>query len=200
MTTNKLIIGVSFIVTLFVLSLWLGDNESAPGLPAENLPSRNVDLLDSDCPSMSDFMMHSPDPTPEKMYEIEQCNREQAKLSGADQANTGFLGNTHTRPAGALAHYEMSYGRAAFTVYDDRIEASDSGADERTIIPFSQVNEIGEDREMPSAVVIDYTSEQGTQYSYTFMLLRDDDQIKAEGARDIDRLISLLESQRIEYQ
>jgi hypothetical protein len=99
-----------------------------------------------------------------------------------------------SNPDGALAHYEIDHRMGIFTVFEDRIEALDSA--KKTIIPFSSVINIREDRDTPGAVLIEYTSEKDTRMTYTFMMSREDEVIKTEGARDIDRLIALLDMQR----
>jgi hypothetical protein len=99
-----------------------------------------------------------------------------------------------SKPDSALAHYELNHGMGAFSVFEDRIEVMEPT--KKTIIAFSGITNIREDRDMPSAVFIEYMSEHGTRMTYTFMMFRDDDMIKAEDARDIDRLIALLEKQQ----
>ena len=82
-----------------------------------DLTSLQFDLNDpakEDCPIRDKFLAAHPDATPEKMSEIELCNKERAASLGLDKPNTGFLGNTYSRPEGALAHYEGSGGRMFF--------------------------------------------------------------------------------------
>jgi hypothetical protein len=190
MSKKKLIIAGSLILTLYVLSSLMESDSSNSGGQQTRLTLKQPT---SECPGMSDFIIHNPDATPEKMYEVEECNRELARRSGQDQPNTGFLGNTREIPEGALAHYKTDYGPNDFTVYEDRIVAGATSTDgKKTVIPFSHVTDIKEGWEMPSSVVIEYTSKRGSPFAYTFMMLRDDDAIKSEGARDIDRLIGLL--------
>ena len=106
------------------------------------------------------------------MYEVEQCNKERATRRGLDKPNTGFLGNTHSRPEGALAHYEGSGGRIFFTVFDDHILANGSGGDSDTIeIPFSAVESIEEAWDMPGTINIEYQTENGTMMQYSVTIL-----------------------------
>ena len=81
---------------------------------------------------MDKFLAANPDATPEEMYDVEQCNKERAARLGLDKPNTGFLSNTHSRPEGALAHYEGSGGRTFFTVFDDHIPTNSSGGESDT--------------------------------------------------------------------
>lgn len=165
-----------------------------------DLRSPKIDLNDSteeDCPPMDKFLAAHPDATSEEMYEIEQCNKERAASLGLDKPNTGFLGNTYSRPEGALAHYEGSGGRMIFTVFEEHIFANSSGVDSDSIeIPFSAVESIEEAWDMPGTINIEYQTENGTMMQYSITILNPSDDLKAEGARDLDRLIALLEEQR----
>jgi len=156
---------------------------------------------DNDCLPIDEYMYKNPDATADELYQTEQCSKARAVRLGLDKPNTGFLGNTRSPPEGALAHYEQSGGRNFFTVYDDHIVANASeGPDGDTEILFSRVSEIGRGRQFPSSVRIEYTTESGSKKAYAFMLMRDDDSLKAEGATDLDRLIALLEKQKNKYR
>ena len=92
MSRNKLIMIASMMLTIVIVTSWLGENKPTPDSPVEfeGNPSPltpEVTILssaDSECPPMSDFMMRHPDATADEMYEIEQCNRDIARKTGLD--------------------------------------------------------------------------------------------------------------------
>lgn len=84
-----------------------------------------------------------------------------------------------------------------FTVFEEHIFANSSGVDSDSIeIPFSAVESIEEAWDMPGTINIEYQTENGTMMQYSITILNPSDDLKAEGARDLDRLIALLEEQR----
>jgi len=159
--------------------------------------------FDGNCIRMEKFMEEYPDHSPEEFDKIVECNRERARRQGLDKPNTGFLGNTPSsyRPDGALAHYEGRGGRMFFTVYADHILSSQSkGISENIEIPFTEVQKVEKAWDMPGSVNIEYQNEDGNMMEFSIMLFGSDDMLKAEGATDLDRLIALLEKQRLEFQ
>lgn len=98
MSRNKLIMISTMMLTIVIVTGWLGDNRTAPASPVafEKNPSPSNPALtmdasaDSECLSMSDFMSHYPDATPDEVVEIEQCNLEIERAIGRDQADNEF--------------------------------------------------------------------------------------------------------------
>ena len=92
--------------------------------------------------------------------------------------------------------------RACFSLKIERLQrdhifANSSGVDSDSIeIPFSAVESIEEAWDMPGTIKIEYQTENGTMMQYSITILNPSDDLKAEGARDLDRLITLLEEQR----
>ncbi len=156
---------------------------------------------DNNCVPIDRYMYEHPDATEDELIQAEKCSKARAARLGLDKANTSFLGNTYKRPKGALAHYESGGGGNIFTVYDDYILANASGGPEsETIIEFSQVTDVKRGQQLPNSVRIEYTSQDGSKKAYAFLLMRNDDALKAEGATDLDRLIALLEKQKNKYR
>ena len=169
----------------------------------DELETRNAgDLAGSApaCPSMDRFLMDNPDATPEEMYEVEQCVRERARASGRSKRNTRFLGNTYDRPRGALAHYKGYSTGSTFTVFEDHIHTTESFGSEETKVPFEFVTKIEVGWQTPGDLLIEYTNDRGHPAHFSFMLFGADDIEKDEGARDIDRLRDLLETQRVKHR
>ena len=157
--------------------------------------------IEGNCMRMDKFLYEHPDASPEEIDDNIQCNKERAAHLGLDKPSTGFLGNTRSRPDGALAHYEGSGGRMFFTVYTDHILSSESkGHSESIKIPFAKIKKVKKGWEMPG-INVEYENEHGNIMQHSIILIfGSDEMLKAEGATDLDRLIALMEKQRLEFQ
>lgn len=144
-----------------------------------------------ECIPMGKFMAEYPGATPEEINEMEACNKKRALKLGLNKRNTGFLSNRISRPQGALAHYEGSYGSFVFTLYKDHIYAKD--IDEIHEIELVAIKAV---KKSASAMIIDYETANGKLKHYGVTLLGDDDELKDEGNTDLDRLIELVNQLR----
>ncbi|GMR18555.1 MAG: hypothetical protein BMS9Abin33_0974 [Gammaproteobacteria bacterium] len=188
MKNLPIIIGI-LIIVFAVSSLFKNKEYSSPELTHPKLSTGKQNA--GGCMSIDEFIAENPDYSPEEFSKVIECNRERAARLGLDKPNTGFLGNTYSRPDGALAHYELAGGRKFFTVYNDYILISASSTG-KTEIPFSEIEKIGKARQMPGTINIKYQNDSGDRMQFSISLFRKDDLLKAEGATDLDRLITLL--------
>ena len=98
MSRNKLIMIASMMLTMVIVTSWLGENKPAPGSRAElekTPSSSNPELAihsstDNECLSIPDFTLRHPDATPDEITEIEQCNQELEQATELDQTDTKF--------------------------------------------------------------------------------------------------------------
>lgn len=154
------------------------------------------------CVNLDKFIADNPDYTDEEYIRLEKCNKERAARLGLDKPSTGFLGNTRSHPAGALAHYESGRGPNTFTVFDDYIEIKLSSGlrPQETEIPYSNIKDVGIAFETPNTIYIEYRTDENTTMRYTLTLIEILRQKKTVGARDVDRLVALSKKQRKKYQ
>ena len=158
---------------------------------------------DGACINLDKFIAENPDYTEEEIIRVEKCNKERATRLGLDKPDTGFLGNTRTHPAGALAYYESGRGKKnTFTVFDDNIEINiSSGARPlKAKIPYPNIKDVGIDTMMPDTVYISYLNENNATMRYTLTLTGILRMKKSVGARDVDRLVRLIKKQMGKYQ
>ncbi len=185
-------IAVVFLLLVFGKILIKDDN---PNL-SRGMPPKPVAMAKPEagkCIPMDRCRAEYPGATHEKIYQMEQCNKERAAKLGLDKRNTGFLGNRIKRPEGALAHYEGGYGSFVFTLYEDHITAKD--AVDKVENDLASIKSV---TKSASAMVIEYETTNGRLKQYGFTLLGSDDTFKAEGNTDLDRLIDLVNRLRSE--
>ena len=187
----------TFTLTVIATIVWLfvvggeperGDHPGAPERAAA-----------VECVSMERFVAENPGATPEDIHDVDLCLRTRAEATGASTRNSRFLSNTADRPAGALAHYKGHSTGSSFTVFDGYIETTENFGSDETQVPFERVTKIEEGWQTPGTLLIDYVNERGRPGQLSFMLLSGDDGVKGEGARDVDRLRELLETQRSQH-
>lgn len=98
MSRNKLIMIASMMLTIVIVTGWLGENRPVPGSPVEfepppstpNPDRANQSSAASECPSLAEFKERYPDATPDDIVEIERCNREVERTTGPEQADMEF--------------------------------------------------------------------------------------------------------------
>jgi hypothetical protein len=73
---NKLIMIASMMLTIVVVTTWLGDNKPSKGTRALSDADSVISSTGGECPSVSELVMQNPDAIPNEMIEVEECNRE----------------------------------------------------------------------------------------------------------------------------
>ncbi len=161
---------------------------------------RAVRQEDGGCANLDKFIEANPDYTEEDYLKFEKCNKERAARLGLDKPNTGFLGNTRTHPAGALAYYKSGRSTNTFTVFDDHIEINISSGVRpiRANIPYSNVKDVGIDPMTPDTIYVSYLNDNNATMRYTLTLTEIFRVRKSVGARDVDRLVELIKKQKSE--
>ncbi len=194
---NRILVVVIVVLTILITAKFFLKDQSRgikDGPPPIQSLASTIPEEDA-CIPMNKFMVDYPDATPEQIYEMEECNRNRNAKLGLDKRNTGFLGNRNIRPEGALAHYEGGYGSFEFTLYKDHISAKDiDGNHAINIFSIKTVKKSG------STIIIEYETESGKLKRYGVTLMGRDDELKAEGNTDLDRIIDLINQLRGEYE